>query len=112
MLSLSASPQVSSTAAVHEFCLVEGNVKVAAAASVAPGTAITAQKGGSVCVGKAARLLPGVIVEAIAGPQVLAGNSGESYSVYIGEGSAIAHKALIHSPAFIGKGCFVGFRCQ
>ena len=66
MLSLSASPQVSSTANVHEFCLIEGDVQVRSAASVAPGSAITAEKGASVCVDEAGRLLPGVVVEAIA----------------------------------------------
>ena len=110
MLSLSASPQVSSTASVHEFCLIEGDVQVRSAASVSPGTAITAEKGASVCVDEAVRLLPGVLVEAIAGPQVTAGEGGKSYSVYVGSGSAIAHKSLIHSPAFVGKDCFVGFR--
>ncbi|MEL7355089.1 MAG: ribulose bisphosphate carboxylase small subunit [Cyanobacteria bacterium J06560_6] len=110
MLSLSASPQVSSTANVHEFCLIEGDVQVRSSANVAPGSAITAEKGASVCVDEAVRLLPGVVVEAIAGPQVTTGAGGEAYSAYVGTGSAIAHKSLIHSPAFIGKGCFVGFR--
>ena len=110
MLSLSASPQVSSDAAVHEFCLIEGNVQVASAASISPGTAVTAEKGASVYLGEATQLLPGVIVEAIAGPQVMAETIGQTYSVYLGSGSAIAHKSLIHSPAFIGKDCFVGFR--
>ena len=109
-LSLSAKPQVSASADIHEFSLVEGNVCVEAGVVIAPGTAVTAQNA-SVFIGSRCRLLPGVIVEAIAGPEVMVNQAGrEAYSIYIGDGSVIAHKSLIHSPAFVGKGCFVGFR--
>ncbi|MGC1217430.1 MAG: ribulose bisphosphate carboxylase small subunit [Phormidesmis sp.] len=109
-LSLPVSPQVSASADVHEFSLIEGDVHLGAGVSVAPGTAVTADQGASVWVGDRTRLLPGVIVEAIAGPQVMASSENKSYSIYLGADSAIAHKSLIHSPAFVGDSCFVGFR--
>jgi len=109
-LSLSASPRVDASAEIHEFSLLEGDVQIEAKVSVAPGTAITAAQGASIWIGAKAHLLPGVIVEAIAGLQVMAPSGSDAYSIYIGKGSAIAHKALLHSPAFIGEGCFVGFR--
>ena len=110
-LSLSAKPQVSSSANVHEFSLIEGDVRVEAQALISPGSAVTAQQSASIFVGSGCSLLPGVIVEAVAGPKVMANHSGhEAYSVYLGDRSIIAHKSLIHSPTFIGKGCFVGFR--
>ncbi len=104
-----AHPTVHAAANVHEFSLVEGRVSVGASAMIAPGTAVTAEPGASVVVGNNARLLPGVIVEASSGPQVT-GDNGSPCSIWIGEGSAIAHKSLIHSPAYIGKDCFIGFR--
>ena len=110
-LSLSAKPQVSASADVHEFSLIEGNVRLESEAVVAPGAAVTAQQRASVLIGERCNLLPGVTVEAVTGAEVMANPArSESYSVYIGEGSVIAHKSLVHSPAFIGKGCFVGFR--
>lgn len=110
-LSLSASPQVSAAADVHEFSLIEGDVQIESGATIAPGSAVTAGQGASVLMDVQCRLLPGVIVEAIAGPQVMLASIGnEPRSIYLGERSVVAHKALIHSPAYIGKGCFVGFR--
>ncbi|MEO0648858.1 MAG: ribulose bisphosphate carboxylase small subunit, partial [Cyanobacteria bacterium J06650_10] len=109
-LTLSASPQVSVSADVHEFSLVEGSIRIESGAMVAPGTAVTAEQGASVFVGERCNLLPGVVVEAIAGPQVVEPASSKAYSVYLGDRSVIAHKSLIHSPAFISKDCFVGFR--
>ncbi len=109
-LSLSTSPRVDASAEVHEFSLIEGDVELGPRVSVSPGTAITAAKGASVWIGDHTRLLPGVILEAIAGPQVMNPSGSKAYSVYVGKESAIAHKALIHSPVFIGEGCFVGFQ--
>lgn len=104
-----AHPTVDAAANVHEFSLVEGRVSVGAGAMIAPGTAVTAEPGASVVVSDHAQLLPGVIIEATAGPQVT-GEDGSPCSIWVGEGSAIAHKSLIHSPAYIGKNCFIGFR--
>lgn len=102
-------PVVHSAADVHEFSLVEGDVSVGAGATIAPGTAVSAAPGASVSIGDRAQLLPGVIAEASAGPQVT-GSDGSPCSIWIGEGSAIAHKSLIHSPTYLGQNCFVGFR--
>ncbi|MEO1619689.1 MAG: ribulose bisphosphate carboxylase small subunit [Cyanobacteria bacterium J06632_3] len=101
-------PKVDASASVHEFSLLEGDVSVAPGAMVSPGTAITADKGASVVVSDRCHLLPGVVVEALAGAQVMGDRS--PCSIYLGLGSVIAHKSLIHSPAFVGAGCFVGFR--
>ncbi|MEL7329303.1 MAG: ribulose bisphosphate carboxylase small subunit [Cyanobacteria bacterium J06559_1] len=109
-LSLLVSPQVHPSADVHEFSFVEGDVQLGADVVVAPGTAITAASGASVLVGASCALLPGVVVEGLAGGQVSSGPSGAACSVWLGDRTVIAHKALIHSPSFIGEGCFVGFR--
>ncbi len=107
-LGLLANPKVHLSADVNEFSLLEGEVSIGAGAMVAPGTAVTAAPGASVAVGELCALLPGVIVEGQAGAQVMSGN--RRYSVWLGDRTIIAHKSIIHSPAFIGKDCFIGFR--
>ena len=77
--------------------------------TIAPGTAVTAQSDASVLIRKNCSLLPGVLIEAVAGPKVT-GREGAVCSVFLGDRVTLAHKAIIHSPAFIGEGCFVGFR--
>lgn len=109
-LHLLASPQVDASAEVHEFSLIEGNVQIKPRTRVAPGTAVTAEQGASVLIGEDCSLLPGVIVEAVAGAQVMGPSGNQTCSVYVSDRTVAAHKALIHSPAFIGKDCFIGFR--
>ncbi|MEL7143810.1 MAG: ribulose bisphosphate carboxylase small subunit [Cyanobacteria bacterium J06573_11] len=111
-LALSINPSVDSSADVHEFSLVEGDVSIGAGSRVSPGTAVTAEQGASVKVGVHCQLLPGVTVEGTAGSQVIntASAGSETASVCVGDRTIVAHKSLIHSPAFIGKDCFIGFR--
>lgn len=117
-LSLSTNPKVESSADVHEFSFIEGDVYIGSKAVVAAGTAVTAEQGASVFVGDRVKLLPGVIVEGAAGDKVTGavmstGSSStarDAYSVYVSPGSVISHKSVVHSPAFVGADCFVGFR--
>ena len=108
-LGLLANPKVHASADVHEFSFIEGDVSISAGVTVAPGTAITAGAGASVVVGERCSLLPGVLVEGVGGAQVM-GRAGASCSVWVGDRTTISHKSVIHSPAFIGSDCFVGFR--
>ncbi len=107
-LSQPGNPRVDASANVHEFSLLEGDVRVGAGALVAAGTAVTAEAGAAVVVGDRTQLLPGVIVEGIVGAQVMGGHG--PCSVWLGDRSTVAHKAIIHSPAFIGQDCFIGIR--
>lgn len=107
-LALPANPTVAPSADIHDFCLIEGDVRIGPGVMVAPGAAVTAASGASVQVGDRCCLLPGVVVEGVAGARVTA-TSG-SYSVCVGDRSIVAHKSLIHGPAFIGADCFIGFR--
>lgn len=111
-LALSINPSVDSSADVHEFSLVEGDVLIGAGSRVSPGTAVTAEQGASIKVGSHCQLLPGVTVEGTAGSQVIntASAGSETASVCVGDRTIVAHKSLVHSPAFIGKDCFIGFR--
>lgn len=103
------SPTLHSLADVHAFSLLEGDVRLGAGSKVLPGTVVTAAPGASVVVNKGCSLLSGVLVEAISGGQVV-GTDGVQCSIWLGDRATIAHKAILHSPAFIGKNCFIGLR--
>lgn len=107
-------PSVHPSADVHEFSLLEGDVTIGANAVIAPGTAVTAESSAAaVAIGERCVLLPGVIVEGIAGAQIIEGGKsgqGRRYSVWVGDRTIIAHKSILHSPAFIDQDCFIGFR--
>ena len=107
--SLLNAPTLHSLADVHEFSFLEGDVRVGAGSKISPGTAVTAASGASVVVNEGCLLLPGVLVEASSGGQVV-GPDGARCSVWVSDRAIIAHKAILHSPAFIGKNCFIGFR--
>jgi carbon dioxide concentrating mechanism protein CcmM len=107
-LSLTANPQIHPAAIVHEFSLLRGHVQLGAGAMVAPGAALTAEPGATVAIGENVSLLPGVAVDGVSGAQVM-GAEGPC-SVWVGDRTTLAHKALIHGPAYIGKDCFIGFR--
>ncbi len=108
-LGLLANPKVHASADIHEFSYIEGDVSIGAGVTIAPGTAITAGAGASVVVGEGCSLLPGVLVEGVGGAQVMS-QTGASCSVWVGDRTTISHKSVVHSPAFIGSDCFVGFR--
>jgi carbon dioxide concentrating mechanism protein CcmM len=102
-------PQIDETAYVHAFSNVIGEVTIAANALVAPGTSIRADEGGPFYLGNGSTIQDGTVIHGLAQGRVT-GDDGKPYSVWIGPGSAIAHMALIHGPAYIGANCFIGFR--
>lgn len=103
------NPKVHSSAYVHSFAQVLGNVNVGQNALVAPGASVRSDGDAVVLVGESCTLQEGAIVHGVKGGRVL-GEDGQPYSVWIGARSLIAHKAVIHSPAFVGEGCFIGCR--
>ncbi|NJM96215.1 MAG: acetyltransferase [Phormidesmis sp. RL_2_1] len=103
------NPQVHSAADVHEFSLIEGAVNLGAGTVVAPGVAITAASDATVIVNEDCSLLPGVLIEGVGGAQVMT-PALTSCSVWVGINTVIAHKAIVHSPAFVGQKCFIGLR--
>ncbi|MCM1983045.1 ribulose bisphosphate carboxylase small subunit [Lyngbya confervoides] len=51
----------------------------------------------------------GVAIHSLEQGSVL-GDDQQQYSVWIGQNTAVTHKALIHGPVYIGSDCFIGFR--
>ncbi|MEA5597433.1 ribulose bisphosphate carboxylase small subunit [Rivularia sp. UHCC 0363] len=104
-----AQPQIASTAHVHSFSNLTGNVSVGEHALIGPGASIRADQGGAFHIGSGSQVQDGVIIHSLEQGRVV-GADQNPYSVWIGEGSSITHMALIQGPAYIGSHCFIGFR--
>ncbi len=102
-------PQIDKRAYVHSFSNLMGDVKVGAGAVIAPSTFIRANESAPFYIGEATNIQDGVVIRALEKGRVV-GDDGQEYSVWIGKQSCITHLALIHGPAYIGEGCFIGFR--
>jgi carbon dioxide concentrating mechanism protein CcmM len=88
---------------------VIGDVRIEPRVLVAPGTSIRADEGTPFHIGEGTNIQDGVVIHGLEEGRVI-GDDGESYSVWIGKKSSIAHMALIHGPAYVGDDCFIGFR--
>lgn len=100
---------VDETASVHSFSNVMGDVRVGANVVIAPGVSIRADKGNSFRIGTGSKVQDGVVIHGLEQGRVV-GDDDQSYSVWIGQNASISHMALVHGPAYIGDGCFIGFR--
>ena len=104
-----AEPAIDSSAYIHAFSKIVGDVRILENVMVAPGTSIRADEGTPFRIGANTNIQDGVVIHGLAEGRVL-GDDGEHYSVWIGSNTSITHKALIHGPAYIGDDCFIGFR--
>ncbi len=104
-----AEPKIDKSAYIHAFSNLIGDVRIAANVLIAPGTSIRADEGAPFYLGEGAHVQDGVVIHGLEQGKVK-GDDGNDYSVWIGQGTTIAHLALIHGPAYIGANCFIGFR--
>ena len=104
-----AKPRVDESAYVHSFSRLIGDVRIGAKVFVAPGSSIRADEGTPFYIGESTNIQDGVVIHGLEKGRVI-GDDGNEYSVWIGKNTCITHMALIHGPAYIGDGCFVGFR--
>jgi carbon dioxide concentrating mechanism protein CcmM len=104
-----AEPKIRETAYVHSFSTIAGNVQVGENVMIAPGANICADEGNSFHIGSGSSVQDGVVISGLAQGRVV-GDDDQSYSVWIGDHTAITHMALIHGPAYVGSNCFIGFR--
>ncbi len=102
-------PKIHETAYIHSFSNVIGDVRIGANVLIAPGTSIRADEGGPFHIGSGSNVQDGVIIHGLEHSRVV-GDDGNSYSVWVGNNTAIAHMALLHGPAYVGDDCFIGFR--
>ncbi len=104
-----AEPSIDTSAYVHSFSNLIGDVHIGANVLVAPGTSIRADEGSPFHIGDHTNVQDGVVIHGLEEGRVV-GDDGNSYSVWIGNNSSITHMALIHGPAYVGDDCFIGFR--
>ncbi|MHB8974256.1 MAG: LbetaH domain-containing protein [Pirellulaceae bacterium] len=97
-------PEVAPTAYVHPAATVIGRVRVGDHAFVGPHAVIRADEAGPdgtiepIDIGECANVQDCAVIHALGGT-----------GVTIGQGTSIAHAAVIHGPCKIGGGCFIGF---
>jgi carbon dioxide concentrating mechanism protein CcmM len=103
------SPQVSPAATIHSLAQVTGDVKILGDTTVAPGVSIRADQGASFHIGAGTMIQEGCAIYGLPQGKVL-GDDQAPYTVWVGEQARLTHKVLIQGPAYIGAGCFVGFR--
>lgn len=104
-----AKPLIEPTAFVHSFSQVVGSVYVGAEVSIAPGTSIRADEGLPFYISSHCDIQDGVVIHGL-GQGCVLGDNGSSYAVWLSPNVTLTHKALIHGPAYLGEGSFVGFR--
>ncbi|HEY9889560.1 MAG TPA: ribulose bisphosphate carboxylase small subunit [Candidatus Obscuribacterales bacterium] len=104
-----AQPVVNASAIVHAFSQLIGDVRVAENVMIAPGSSIRADEGSPFAIGAGSSIQDGVVIHGLEEGRVL-GDDGQPYSVWVGTGVCITHKSIIHGPAYLGDGAFVGFR--
>ena len=104
-----AKPTIEPTAFVHSFSQVVGSVYVGADVSIAPGTSIRADEGLPFYISSHCDIQDGVVIHGLSSGCVQ-GDNGKPYAVWLSSNVTLTHKALIHGPAYLGEGSFVGFR--
>ncbi|MCA6611797.1 MAG: ribulose bisphosphate carboxylase small subunit [Pseudanabaena sp. M158S2SP1A06QC] len=104
-----AEPKIDSSAYVHSFSNLIGDVYIGANVLIAPGTSIRADEGNPFHIGDSTNVQDGVVIHGLKKGRVV-GDDGKEYSVWIGNSTSITHMALIHGPVYIGNNCFIGFR--
>ena len=104
-----AKPLIEPTAFVHSFSQVVGSVYIGAEVSIAPGTSIRADEGLPFYISSHCDIQDGVVIHGL-GKGCVQGDNGQAYAVWLSPSVTLTHKALIHGPAYLGEGSFVGFR--
>jgi carbonic anhydrase len=103
-----ARPVIERGAFVSPFSSVIGDVTVKEGTFIAPNVSVRADEGTPFHIGEGTNLQDGVILHGLKDGRVQV--NGRNYSIYIDRSASIAHGAIIHGPAFIGQGSFVGFQ--
>ncbi|QYO67724.1 ribulose bisphosphate carboxylase small subunit [Leptolyngbya sp. 7M] len=102
-------PAIDPSVYIHPLTNVIGDVRIGSQVHIAPGVSIRADEGMPFYIGANVNIQDGAVIHGLEQGRVT-GDDGEPYSVWISDNASITHMALIHGPAYVGKGCFIGFR--
>ncbi len=103
------APTIDPSVYIHPLTNVIGDVRIGAQVHIAPGVSIRADEGMPFYIGANVNIQDGAVIHGLEQGRVT-GDDGKPYSVWISDNASITHMALIHGPAYVGKGCFIGFR--
>ncbi|NTW88556.1 MAG: carbonate dehydratase [Desulfobulbaceae bacterium] len=98
-------PEISRSAFIHQTAVLIGNIVVGKNVFIGPYAVIRAdeptiqKKVMPIIIGDGVNIQDGVIIHALAGSEVRVDSK-----------TSLAHGALIHGPALIGRNCFIGFK--
>ncbi|NJK48038.1 carbon dioxide concentrating mechanism protein CcmM [Candidatus Gracilibacteria bacterium] len=102
-------PTIDPSVYIHPLTNVIGDVRIGAQVHIAPGVSIRADEGMPFHIGDNVNIQDGAVIHGLEQGRIT-GDDGNPYSVWISDNASITHMALIHGPAYIGNGCFIGFR--
>ncbi len=102
------NPEVHENSFVSEHAVLIGRIIIEENVIIAPGSSLRADEGSPFLIRKGTNIQDGVHMHGLLDQYVEV--KGKKYSIYIGSHCSIAHGALIHGPAEIGKKTFVGFK--
>lgn len=100
-------PKVSDQSFISPTATLIGKVVIGPNVLVSPGACLRADEGGEIHVCHNANIQDNVIMHGLKNQRVEV--AGESYSIYVDEGTSCAHASIIHGPARIGRNTFIGF---
>jgi carbonic anhydrase/acetyltransferase-like protein (isoleucine patch superfamily) len=112
-----SEPVIDSTAYIHPFAAVIGNVTIGNNVFVAPMAVIRGDEGQPIYIGADSNVQDGVVIHALeteSHGKVIEKNlceaGGKKYAVYAGNRVSVAHQAQIHGPAVILDDTFIGMK--
>ncbi len=105
----SVEPKIHTSAYVHAFSNVIGDVRIGENVMIAPGISIRADEGTPFAIGANTNIQDGVVIHGLEQGRVI-GDDRQEYSVWVGQNTSLTHMSLIHGPAYVGDNCFIGFR--
>ena len=107
-------PQIDPEAFVSPGASVVGDVQIERLVFVAPGASVRGDEGRPVAIKAGSNVQDGAIIHGLENSKNAEnryqGPDGKEYSVYVGKDVSLAHGVIVHGPAIVGDGTFLGFR--
>ena len=101
---------MSPSAKIHSLAQVEGDVRILGGGYHRPRRFNSLlNQGATFHIGSGTVVQEGCAIYGLPQGKVL-GDDQAPYTVWVGDQARLTHKVLIQGPAYIGAGCFVGFR--
>lgn len=100
-------PKIDNTVFVGPFSSIIGNVRIKENVFIGCNSVLRADEGTHFYIGPNSNIQDRVVLHGLKDSQCSV--DGKKYSIYIGSRVSITHGVLIHGPAIIGNGTFVGF---